>query len=73
MDIEEIEVTVGKDGRVEMRVRGVKGEKCLEITAELEKTLGGIVLSREMSPEASEEPNSISQPDNQNTIQQSGG
>lgn len=57
MELEEIEVTIGKDGRVEIQVRGVKGLKCLEITKELEEALGGDILSRIMTPEALEEQN----------------
>ncbi len=56
MEMQEIEVTIGKDGKVELHVHGVKGKQCLEITAPLEELLGGVVLSRELTPEA-EEPN----------------
>jgi hypothetical protein len=54
MEMQEIEVRIDQDGKVEISVRGMKGEKCLEITAELEETLGGQILLREMTPEASE-------------------
>ncbi len=60
MDLEEIEVTIGKDGQVQIQVRGVKGLKCLEITKELEEALGGDILARIMTPEALEQEN---QPD----------
>lgn len=55
MELQEIEVVIGKDGKVELQVRGVKGLKCLELTKELEEALGGEILSRIMTPEAMEE------------------
>lgn len=55
MELQEIEVTIGKDGQVQIQVRGVKGTKCLELTKELEDALGGEVLARIMSPEALEQ------------------
>ncbi len=57
MELEEIEVTIGKDGQVQIQVRGVKGMKCLEITKELEEALGGEILARIMTPEALEQEN----------------
>jgi hypothetical protein len=57
MELEEIEVTIGKDGQVQIQVRGVKGLKCLEITKELEEALGGDILTRIMTPEALEQEN----------------
>ncbi|NLG99016.1 MAG: DUF2997 domain-containing protein [Chloroflexi bacterium] len=57
MDLQEIEVVIGKDGKVEIQVRGVKGLACLELTKELEEALGGQILSRIMTPEALEEIN----------------
>lgn len=55
MDVQEIEVTIGKDGKVQVHVRGVKGEACLEITQALESALGGEVELREMTPEAGDD------------------
>ncbi len=57
MDLQEIEITIGKDGQVQIQVRGVKGLKCLEITKELEDALGGEILARIMTPEALEQEN----------------
>ncbi len=54
MDVQEVEVTIGKDGKVQVHVRGVKGEACLDITRALESALGGQVELREMTPEAGE-------------------
>jgi len=56
MNIEEIEVEIGRDGRVIIHVRGVKGSRCLDLTRALEQVLGGQVVSREMTPEALENP-----------------
>ena len=59
MDVQEIEVTIDNDGHVMLHVRGVQGDSCLELTKELEKVLGGNVLSREMTPEALDEPGNL--------------
>ena len=61
MELQEIEVVIGKDGQVQVQVRGVKGLKCLELTKELEEALGGEILARIMSPEAIEEDTDIDQ------------
>ena len=65
MEIQEIEVTIGKDGKVELVVHGVKGRACLELTRALEETLGGVVISREMTPESLDtpDPNQLSNDD----------
>lgn len=54
MELQEIEVVIGKDGQVQIQVRGVQGTKCLVLTKELEEALGGEILARIMSPEALE-------------------
>jgi len=54
MEMQEIEINIGMDGQVEILVRGVKGPQCLDLTASLEEILGGVVISREMTPEANE-------------------
>ena len=51
MELQEIEVIIGKDGQVQIQVRGVNGPKCLDLTRELEAALGGEILSRVMKPE----------------------
>lgn len=64
MELQEIEVVIGKNGQVEISVRGVKGKACLDITGELEKALGNELISREFTPEALEEnPNQLDQSD----------
>jgi hypothetical protein len=73
MEIQEVEVVVGKDGRVELTVRGVKGPACLDLTRALETVLGGVVLNREMTSEGLEDPNLNQQSDSdQISAQQSG-
>ena len=57
MELQEIEVIIGKDGQVQIQVRGVQGVKCLELTKELEAALGGDIIARIMSPEALEQDN----------------
>lgn len=52
MELQEIEVVIGKDGQVQIQVRGVNGPKCLDLTRALEDALGGEIISREMKPEA---------------------
>lgn len=54
MELQEIEVFIGRDGQVRIEVRGVKGTSCLDLTKDLEAALGGQVESREMTPEAYE-------------------
>jgi len=52
MEIQEIEVTIGKNGQVQIQVRGAKGKKCLDLTRELEQALGAAVIDREFTSEA---------------------
>jgi hypothetical protein len=52
MEVEEIEITIGKNGQVKVHVRGMKGKKCLALTEELEKALGNEILDRKFTPEA---------------------
>lgn len=54
MELQEIEIFIERDGRVRIEVRGMKGNGCTEVTAPLEKALGGQILQREMTPEAAE-------------------
>lgn len=43
MEEETVNVVIHADGRVELQVCGVKGDKCLEVTAAVEAALGGKV------------------------------
>ncbi len=47
-----IEVLITKEGVVTVHVQGVQGMRCTEITAELERKLGGQMLSRDLTDEA---------------------
>jgi Protein of unknown function (DUF2997) len=49
---ETVEVSIGPDGRVEMRVLGVDGTACLASTGDLVGLLGGQVESQELTAEA---------------------
>ena len=44
---EDVIVTIDKDGKVEVEVRGGKGEGCEAITEALEKALGSTVSKRQ--------------------------
>lgn len=45
-EIQEIDLYVKPDGSVKFEIRGVKGQKCLDITKEIEKHLGGEIIER---------------------------
>jgi hypothetical protein len=53
--LQEIEVLIRPDGQVQVRVRGVKGDGCRELTEELERFLGGRVLQRRHTDEYEEQ------------------
>jgi len=59
MELQEIDVFIDKDGRVQIQVRGVKGTSCLDLTRDLEAALGGEVESREMTAEAYDTPQPV--------------
>jgi hypothetical protein len=63
MEIQEIEVFVNPDGTVKIEVRGVKGRKCLALTEEIEKLLGGRVVNRELTPEHDEQAQVVEESD----------
>ena len=45
-ELQELLVTIGPDGTVDIRIHGVKGPKCLRITQKIEALLGGEVSER---------------------------
>ena len=47
MNIEQIEVIIGPDGKVHLQASGFSGNACMEATEELESLLGNQVVSRE--------------------------
>ncbi|MFT0751903.1 DUF2997 domain-containing protein [Synechococcus sp. RC10A2] len=52
MRVEEVEVIIHPDGRVEIQVFGAEGAKCLDITRDLEAALGNQIESRTMTTDA---------------------
>jgi len=52
MEVQEVEISIDSDGKVNIHVRGVQGTACLDITNALETVLGGEIEIREMTPEA---------------------
>jgi hypothetical protein len=50
MDMQELEITIDKNGRVQVAVKGVKGDSCMALTKELENAIGH-VEEREYSAE----------------------
>eukprot|EP00900_Chrysochromulina_parva_P022166 jgi/Chrpa1/4583/Chrysochromulina_OHIO_Genome00009592-RA len=46
MEMEELEFIIHADGRVEERVRGIKGVDCQSVTAEINKALGEVIQSK---------------------------
>jgi hypothetical protein len=54
-ELEEIDVIIAPDGHFEVRVRGVKGKGCLDLTREMEALLGEEVLRRDLTDEYDEE------------------
>ena len=46
MEMEEIEFIIHADGRVEEKVRGVKGVSCEAVTSEINKALGEVYESK---------------------------
>ena len=54
MKLEEIEVIIDKNGKVQLLTNGFSGGDCLKATERLESLLGGKLESREMRPEALE-------------------
>jgi hypothetical protein len=47
-----VQVTIGPDGKVEMRVEGMSGMECLAETGDLVRLLGGEVEAQELTAEA---------------------
>jgi hypothetical protein len=45
-EIQEIDVRIDRNGKVEIEVRGVTGKNCEALTRDLEQMLGGVVTER---------------------------
>jgi hypothetical protein len=50
----ELIITVERDGKTSVEVQGVQGKQCLGLTQDIEKALGGKVLSRQPTTEMDE-------------------
>lgn len=48
---QDIEIVIGKDGKVEFTIKGVKGASCLDETKFLEQALGGGVIEQQKTGE----------------------
>jgi hypothetical protein len=59
MTMQELEITIDKEGRILVHVKGVKGEGCLALTKNLESAVGN-VQERSFSSEYYEKPALVS-------------
>jgi hypothetical protein len=55
MEMEELEITIDKEGRVQVAVRGIHGEVCVALTKNIENAVGE-VEEREYTAEYYEQP-----------------
>ena len=55
----EIKIRIGKNGKVNIDVAGVKGKACTDLTKSIEKALGKVEATRK-TPEFYQQPNSVS-------------
>ena len=55
MNIEQIEVTIGTDGKIRLQTSGFTGDSCLEATENIEELLGSRLISRERTSETYEQ------------------
>ncbi len=55
MDMQELEITIDREGKVQVAVRGVHGDGCLAITKNIENAVG-TVEDREYTAEYYEQP-----------------
>ena len=49
-EMDELEITIDKDGNVTVKVVGGEGDRCVKLTRDLEVALG-LVESRDLQPE----------------------
>jgi len=59
MEMQELEITIDREGRVQVAVRGVKGEGCTGITKNIENAVG-TVEDRHYIAEYYEQPVTVS-------------
>ena len=55
MEMQEMEITIDKEGRIQVSVRGAHGAECLAMTKNLEEA-AGVVEERTYSPAYYEQP-----------------
>ena len=55
MEMQELEITIDQEGRVQVQVRGTHGDECLAVTKNLENAVG-TVSERTFSAEYYEQP-----------------
>jgi hypothetical protein len=55
MEMQELEITIDRNGRVQVAARGIRGEGCLGMTKNIENAVG-TVEKREYTAEYYEEP-----------------
>jgi len=55
MEMQEMEITIDKEGRIQVNVRGAHGADCLAMTKNLEET-AGVVEERRYTAEYYEQP-----------------
>jgi len=59
MELQTIDVYIDESGNVSIELDGFKGMSCTDVTKALEEALGGDVISREMTHEAYEAPQTL--------------
>jgi len=42
MEMQELDITIDTEGKVSIKVKGVKGTQCVELTRQLEELLGEV-------------------------------
>ncbi len=57
----ELEITIGPDGEVQVLVKCIKGQSCVDETKFLEEALGNTIESRELTSEYYEQPQGVTQ------------
>ncbi len=55
MEMQEMEIVIDKEGRIQVKVNGAHGSECLAMTKNLEEA-AGVVEERIYSPEYYEQP-----------------
>lgn len=60
MELQEMEITIDKEGRIQVKVRGVQGTGCLALTKDLENA-AGVVEHREYTADYYQEETGVSE------------